>query len=74
MVVIKAVLHSAITGKEKVLGEVLVINDGTGTKQRGNYNVVFRRARSEKRVRVENFPRLSKDIWELLRRGLNGQN
>lgn len=39
MLVCKIDLHSAITGQQSNLCTLVIANDGTGTPQRGNYNV-----------------------------------
>ena len=71
MLVIKIELHSAITKEVTEIGRAVIANDGSGTKESGNYwmklygengellegaSVGFRR----------NWPRLQKNCWELL--------
>lgn len=74
MIVVKIELHSAITGKVSEIGRMLIVNDGTGTHKRGNYNVgIMRRGTIktvQKRGRVQEYPRLSYTVWELVRRSL----
>ena len=65
----------------EVLGEGLIVNDGTGTRTRGNYNVVLSKrggfgrasnlrradvANVFRRVRVEGFARTQLVAWRLL--------
>ena len=62
-------------GKAELVGGATVVNDGTGTWDRGNYDIEFSGERDKltdhtaiKRVRVEGFPRLELGAFELLRR------
>jgi len=75
VLVVKVELHSARTGAITEIGRMVIVNDGTGTQERGNYNVGVLRKGSQSKVqhetRVENYPRLSYSVWELVRRGLN---
>lgn len=50
------------------LGYIKIANQGTGTKYRGNYTISFHTKSGKVRrvVTVENFPRKSKDAFELL--------
>lgn len=72
MIVVKIELHSAITGKVTELGQVHIINDGTGTAKRGNYRVrkIGKRGRLLTEGRVENHARLSSPIFKLLKKAL----
>lgn len=61
-----------VESEKKTLGTMIIANDGTGTHQRGNYNVrrYGRRGITKKplrEARVENWPRLSRSVWELVR-------
>jgi hypothetical protein len=74
MLVVKIELHSAITGKITEIGRANIINNGTGTHKRGNYDVeIMRRGTMDKvqrRGSVTDYPRLSYTVWELVRRAL----
>lgn len=55
------------------IGQIEIINDGTGTLSRGNYVVKLYRKNSTKvwkEGRVENFPRKRLNSYDLLLRGL----
>lgn len=41
MLVIKLELHDANTGKVSELGRLEIVNDGTGTREVGNYNYML---------------------------------
>lgn len=72
MIIVKIELHSAVTGKVTELGRMHIINDGTGTPQRGNYHV-HKLGKDRRRLdvaRVENHPRKSRTIFNLLRKAL----
>ena len=53
---------------KKTLGTAVIFNDATGTLTRGNYKAVFNGKRKKKlrSGEVKNFPRLQKDVWDLL--------
>jgi hypothetical protein len=73
MIVFTATLLNA-NGRDfdKSLGVFTIINDGTGARMSGNYDVQLKLSRGRAlRGRVENFPRRSRGTWELLRRALN---
>lgn len=57
-------------GKPKHLGTAIIYNDGSGTKQSGNYKFkLSRRGQPETFIKsgeVKNFPRLRKNAWHLL--------
>lgn len=82
MLVVTVTLHSAVTGEVTELGRMIIANDGTGSYERGNYDAkVARKGVTDNRelwhkplrtARVENYPRWSYTIWELVRRALNG--
>lgn len=74
MIVVELHLKSAVsTTRDRLLGKVLIANDGTGLKNRGYYEVRAFRPTSLRlhKGRVENFPRKSRSALELLRRALN---
>lgn len=54
--------------REEVLGRLEIINDGTGNSMRGNY---YTRSETLETIKVKDWPRLSKNVWELLREVLN---
>ena len=63
-------LKSAIDGHQEDLTTALIVNDGTGTAEYGNYDITF--VRDGKRVgrsRVEGHRRADSP-WELLRLAL----
>ena len=64
----------------KEIGRMYIANDGSGTLQRGNYDTyICRRGADEpppdgiytKQGRVEDYPRKSYTVWELIKRSLN---
>ena len=65
--------------RRRPIGEMKIWNDGTGTKKTGNYKFVWwRRAKTTRNQRckphqgeVRSFPRLSKNVFELIRLCLN---
>lgn len=74
MIVVDIRLKSAVArSRDRLLGKVLIANDGTGLKNRGYYEVRAFRPTSLRlhKGRVENFPRRSRSALELLRRALN---
>ena len=58
--------------KPKTLGTCTIINDGTGTLVRGNYEVSFTGAANQawKKCKVEDFPRTKLLVWDILYRAL----
>lgn len=81
MIVVKVELHSAITGRVKLLGQMIIANDGTGSDKRGNYWARTFRVNHDWRYggydkflqegKVTDYPRLNKPIWSLVKRALN---
>jgi hypothetical protein len=73
-VVVKVELHKGGIGGEVVdLATMHIINDGTGSTTRGNYNVrIIRKDKliSPKTGRVENYPRVSLHVFNLVARAL----
>ena len=63
---------------KEVLGTIYISNDGTGTRQNGNYNVKIDNEHIKRKTgievehlyRVENFPRLNLGAYDLLYRAL----
>lgn len=76
MIVVKIELRSARTGKVRPLGEVHIWNDGTSTNPHiGNYGTRFFGQRLQTLGRscvVQNWPRLRKPIFSLLKEVLAG--
>ena len=73
MIVVKVELHSAVTGIVSEIGRTILVNDGTGTRSRGNYHVAVMRKGSRQTLRngrVEDYPRLSYNVWRLVSRAL----
>ena len=73
MLVVKIELHSAITGVVSEIGRMTIANDGLGTRDRGNYTASVKRRGSYTTLRegkVENYPRLSYNVWRLVLRSL----
>lgn len=73
MIRVTVELISARTGQTSVLASATITNDGTGTRDRGNYDAAIGRKGGgiARNARIENFPRLSKNVWWLLARALN---
>jgi hypothetical protein len=70
MIVVTVELKSAISSsRDKLLGTLLITNDGTGSETRGNYDVLFRGAKggSGKSGKVSEYPRNDVAIWNLIR-------
>ena len=58
--------------RKRVLGEVLIANDLTGTRERGTYRIMLRRGAGKMRcTEVLDFPRKSSSVFQLLRWALN---
>jgi hypothetical protein len=84
MIIVKVELHSAITGRKTPLAAAILINDGTGTQKAGNYDAKFLGKRGIKKLaekgvmdalrssRVEGHARLSKPVWTLIKKALEG--
>lgn len=79
MIVVKIELHPASGGRPKLIGKALIVNDGTSTTpKRGNYNVFVGRrddlgnirGNPARTGRIENFPRLSYNVWRLVLRSI----
>lgn len=71
-------LVSAITRKTSTIGVAFLSNDGTGTRDRGNYDVQIMRkgvesplGKTTREGRVENYPRVAYNVWRLIARGLH---
>jgi hypothetical protein len=71
MIHVQIHLLSAVNGKKTLIGEAVIANDGTGTVRNGNYKAKFASKRSGKvwaEAAIQNFPRLSRNVWFLLHR------
>lgn len=73
MIRIDVWLDSALTGKRTRIGQAEIWNtmDNSNHPQRGNYAARIHGKRNSKSKRLLNFPRRSRDVWELIRRILN---
>jgi len=63
-----------ITGRSrKTIAKALIVNDGSGTKKRGNYRAKLwlKRKSVWKEIEIKNFPRKSYNVWKLIKRMLN---
>jgi len=73
--IIVKIIPPLVTGrKEREIAKAIIINDGTGTKKRGNYQFALwlkRRDGSWRSGTVRNFPRKSYNVWKLIKRMLN---
>ena len=71
--------------RSRHLGTAVIANDGTGTRDRGNYHVLLGKFGEQdperllrvksaawRRGRVEGFPRIVQGPWDLLGRALAG--
>lgn len=71
---IKITVEMYPKGREKnkrTLGTCKIVNDCTGTKEMGNYNITFFGDDGfSETVRVEKFPRLRFGVWDLLHQAL----
>lgn len=75
MLVVRVELHSAITGKITEIGRMIIANDATGTRTRGNYQTRVFKGRStsqldmgvvQRRGGVFNWPRQARHVWNLV--------
>ena len=58
---------------KKKVGEMTIANDGTGSGSRGNYKYnMSTKNRIWRKGRIEDFPRLSCSVWNLIYRVLRG--
>jgi len=84
MLVVRVELHSAVTGKVTEIARMLLFNDGTGTRDTGNYKgkvvrgdteehmapaVIYQR-KSLREGEVKDYPRLKLHVWNLVTRML----
>ncbi len=58
----------------KQLGLMSIVNDGTGSKEVGNYNVLLKEDEKLYAGRVENWPRLNLPVGELVAAALQSVN
>ena len=67
MIVVRVELHSAVTGEVETLGALRIANDGTGTRNLGNYDVErVNRSGRRRRGRVERHRRMQVSVWRLV--------
>ena len=61
------------TNSDRALGTFVIVNDGTGSPDRGNYAVSLKPVGNGRlrEARVEGFSRTQSGAWELLRQALN---
>ena len=83
MIVIRIELHSAITGKVTEIGSAIIVNKGDRSGLRHNYKFMIARknrsimdvlrgeSKPTRSCDIENWPRASKTVWQLLQRCLN---
>ena len=61
-------------GKEKsIIAKAFIVNDGTGTPERGNYNYALwlKRKKPWRTGKLLGFPKKSCNVWRLVHRILN---
>lgn len=73
MILVKIELVSAIhPSRSRELGRIKIVNDGSGTSNRGNYIAqLMRRGTTDKVLKttvIQNYPRNAYSVWELVRR------
>lgn len=64
--------HGYVEGKQ-TLAELLIINDGTGTREKGNYNVIIHEKGTKKilkKGKVKGYKRLEKPVWDLVAKAI----
>ncbi len=68
MIVVSMMLHSAVTLGVSELCSIKIVNDGTGTLTRGNYEWEIRGRKKQviRTGRVENWPRNARSAPQLL--------
>lgn len=74
MIVVKLELWPLGSEEHMVpLGAMAIVNDGTGSERRGNYDIgiVGKTPIYKREARVEDYPRKAYHAWELVRRALN---
>lgn len=83
MIVVKVELHSAVTRRVSEIARMHIINDGGGTRARGNYEVMTCRGRSaaslsqgvpQRKGFVRNYPRLAIHVWNLVAAALSSMD
>ena len=78
MIVVRMTLVSAVTGKHSDLGTMIIMNDGSGTGARGNYNgkTIRKNAKLDseavRRYSVQGHARKAESVWSLVRKMLVG--
>jgi hypothetical protein len=61
------------SGRPEVIARATIGNDGTGTLEKGNYiyRLWTKREKPLRSGRITDYPRLSRNVWHLLKRALN---
>lgn len=64
-----------LESNKRKIGEMVIYNDGTGTKEIGAYNAWWKRVPGRKKheSRVVGFPRLRDNVFDLMRAALNNE-
>jgi hypothetical protein len=72
VIVVRVELHSGVTGEVTELGRCEIVNDETGTIERGHYDVVVTSGDTPRtrRGRVEGYARKTRPVWALVRLAL----
>ena len=79
MIVVTVEKRSAVTGESKVIGRAIIVNHGTGTEKRGNYDIYIGRRggtwddtfyNPQRIGQVEDFPANPTSVWRLIIRAL----
>lgn len=73
MLVIKVELYPSMGGPIEKLGELHIVNDGTGSGRVGHYDVTaYEDGREPRLTRVQNYPRAAGlSVWRLVGRALS---
>jgi hypothetical protein len=80
MLMVHVVLHSAVTGEVTEIARMKIVNNGTGSLNRGNYVVdtIFGRGkhtldlgRVARSGIVTDWPRKQRHVWELVMKSLD---
>jgi hypothetical protein len=69
-ITVELVSHGFESMKKKI-GECIIVNDATGTKEIGHYEFVIKDKDNQKMCQINDFKRLERDVWELVYEGLH---
>lgn len=60
------------SSRARAIGSMIITNNGTGTKSKGNYSYTMstEKTKKYKTGEVKNFPRLKNNVWTLILRVL----